>query len=483
MRSPLYFGPIHHPAFGVRIPEVLLEGIFRALKQSFTAAGVMLSYHRETAPEYVINAPPGTYEITRGHTGTSIKSYILQSAEAARKHNVLIEIEADHLAAVTTTIEAVKRISGAGKPLATAARFEEALKYVEDEVREAASTGSINFFTLDACDYIDYSADSLDSREVESLFEQLYEDHSEVLKRYTTHPYRFISEDGRVIELKLQREDVARVAVKLRRTIDVIEAMHRLVRRYVSWPYGIEIAFDETPHLTRPEELLFLLTELRLRGIYPDFVAPNVGFEKRADYTGDLGELESRVSTLAAIARSFGALLSFHSGSGSSPWSGKGPGVYEALLRATGGKLKYKVSGAFIELILHILSRQPSGPARRLYEELYQSVIDYLADQVKGRKELYSEALARQLDEYLRRASAGEKYPVEAEVFRHYSFLAFNLRENGRRVFRERLVELYSEDEELKRTIDREVAALASRIIDGLRFSGNASLLLSRARV
>ncbi len=481
MSGSRYFGPIHHPAFGVRIPEILLEGIFRALRRSCTAAGIMLSYHRETAPEYVINAPPGVYEITRGHTGTSIRSYILQSAEAAEKHGVLIEIEADHLAAVTTTIEAVKRISGAGKVLASAANLEDALRYVEDEVREAASTGLIGFFTLDACDYIDYSADSLSGRDAESVFEQLYEDHAEILRRYTSSPFRFITESGRIVELRLRREDVARVAIKLRKTLEVIEAMHRIVRKHVSWPFGVEIAFDETPHVTRPEELLFLLNELRLRGIQPDFVAPNVGFEKRADYAGDIGVLEARVSTLAAIARSFGALLSFHSGSGSSPWSGKGPGVYEALLRATGGRLKYKVSGVFMELVLHILSRHPSSRARRLYEELYQAVIDYLSKQVESRGELYSEALARQLDEYMRRASAGEKYPVDAEVFRHYSFLAFNLREGGRRIFRERLVELYREDEDLRRTIDREVAELAHRIIDGLRFSGNAHLLL-RAR-
>ncbi|MEM4412334.1 MAG: hypothetical protein QXO66_05750, partial [Thermofilum sp.] len=83
METPRYLGPIHHPALGVRIPEVLLEGVFRALSRTATAAGIMLSYHRETAPEYVINAPPGVYEVTRGHTGTSIRSYILSAVEKA----------------------------------------------------------------------------------------------------------------------------------------------------------------------------------------------------------------------------------------------------------------------------------------------------------------------------------------------------------------------------------------------------------------
>ncbi|MEM0376897.1 MAG: hypothetical protein QXI90_03895, partial [Thermofilum sp.] len=112
-----------------------------------------------------------------------------------------------------------------------------------------------------------------------------------------------------------------------------------------------------------------------------------------------------------------------------------------------------------------------------LYEEIYQAVVDYLEEQVEARGELYSETLEKQLKSYFARIQAGEKYPVDAEVFRHYSFLAFNLREGGRRIYRERLVELYQEDEQLKRAIDREVAELTSRLIDGLEFAGNISLL------
>lgn len=478
MEASRFLGPLHHPALGVRIPEVLLEGIFRALKRTATAAGVMLSYHRETAPEYVINAPPGTYEITRGHTGTSIKDYILYSVEKAKNHRVIIEVEADHLAAIAATTAAVKRISGVSAVQAPSASLEEALKYVEDEVKEAAGTGYINFFTLDACDYIDYRADKLDFHEVESIFEQLYDSPGEVVKRYTAHPYRFITEDGRLVELKLRKEDVVRIAVKLYKPLEVIEKMYSIVKKHVTWPVGVEIAFDETPYLTRAEELLFLLEELKLRGIQPDFVAPNVGFEKRADYQGNLHELGSRVAVLASIARGFGSLLSFHSGSGSSPWSDKGPGVYKALLKATGRKLKYKVSGVYIELILHLLSRQPQGsPARKLYEEIYQAVVDYLERQVKAKEELYSEVLEKQLRDYLAHAQAGERYPVSAEIFRHYSFLAFNLREGGRRVYREKLVELYQDDGDLRHAIDREVATLTTRLIDGLEFAGNALLL------
>lgn len=477
MKTPRYLGPLHHPAFGVRIPEVFLEGIMRALKSTGTAAGLMLSYHRETAPESVISAPPGVFEITRGHTGTSIKHYILASVEAARRYGVVVEIEADHLAAVASSVEAVKRISGIRAESSGAGSLDEALSYVEEEVKEAASTGFINFFTLDSCDYIDYNAERLSDYEALSLLEQVYEDSAGVLRRHTVSR-RFITEDGKFFEVKLRESEVVRIALKLRKALEVLEKLHEIVRKHVDWQVGFEIAFDETPHLTRPEELLFLMEELRLRGLQPDFVAPNIGFEKRADYRGDLSELRNRVARLAAIAHSYGALLSFHSGSGSNPWSGKGRGVYEALLEATGRKLKYKVSGVYYELLLNILSRQPPGSrARRLYEELYQAVVDFLRDQVRWRRELYSETLARQLEEYETLASRGEIYPLHAEVFRHYSFVALNLRVDGRRVFRESLVELYREDERLRKIIDREVAELTLRLVDGLKFSGNIALL------
>ncbi|RLE96617.1 MAG: hypothetical protein DRJ96_06095, partial [Thermoprotei archaeon] len=112
LETPMYLGPLPHPAVGIRIPEVLLEGILEAYKLRNTAGGLMLSYGRETAPEWVIDAPPGEYEITMGHTGTSIRRYLTLGAEAARRKGVIVEMEADHLTITTSSARAVKRISG-----------------------------------------------------------------------------------------------------------------------------------------------------------------------------------------------------------------------------------------------------------------------------------------------------------------------------------------------------------------------------------
>jgi len=479
VETPLYLGVIHHPAIGIRIPEVLLQGILAAFRKHAVAGTLMLSYGRETAPEYVINAEPGAYEITRGHTGTSIKRYLTLAGEAARRWNVPVELEADHVTLSTSSVKAVKRISGV-KEVAEASgeELEEALRYIRDEVREAVETGYIRFYTIDTCDLIHYRAERESIGDVEAEFEEI-DNGDRLLKRYLGRSFTAIGESGRAYYYRFSEDEVKRLAVKYWRSIEGVEKVLDIIRENTPWEFGVEIAFDETPGLTRPKEMLFFLNELWERGINVDYIAPNVGFEKKQDYRGSVAELYKRVDEAAAVALRYGALLSFHSGSGSSPWSGKGPGVYEALLSATGGRLKYKVSGVYYELLLEIMAAQPRGSrARALYEEIYEEVIRYVRREVEDKGPLYSGVLVRQLEDYDRLVERlGDRYPPWADVFRYYSFLALNIRKRGRRVYREGIVELYEEDGLFRSLVDRGVEELTSRLIEGLEFGGNIELL------
>ncbi len=480
--TPRYLGPLPHPATGIRIPEVLLEGILEALKDRSTAGGLMLSYGRETAPEWVINAPPGKYEITMGHTGTSIRKYLTMGAEAARKKGVIVEMEADHLTITTSSARAVKRISGYKEEVVLSdEEVKAALDYIKSEVDEAVSTGFINFFTIDTCELIDTRPERLSGTELEKAFYDTFGKSlgDALLSRYVGKDFVFVGETGRYFRIPMSRQRVMQLALKFKRSLDVTEEIVELLKEKVQPPFGIEIAFDETPYITREEELLFYLSELWHRGIRADFIAPNVGFEKKQDYTGDLAELERRVERLAAISRTFGCLLCFHSGSGSNPWSGKGPGTYEALLRATGGLLKYKISGIYFELLMEILASYPSGSRQRdLYERIYREVYEYTKREVEEKGPLDSPALRQQLKEYEERVKPRDPYDPRASLFRYYSFLALNLRDKaGRRYFREEIVELYESDPELKARVDKEVKELTLRLIDGLKFANNIEKL------
>ena len=481
--TPVYLGVIHHPAIGIRLPQVFLKGILWAFKLRRTAGTLMLSYGRETAPEYVINAPPGKYEITRGHTGTSIREYLSLASKYALQEGVTVELEADHVTVSVSSVTAVKRISGVKAEYEISDEdVEKALKYIEDEVDEAVSTGAVRFYTIDTCELIRYEADKMSQNEVASKFEEL-EDWKEILRRYDGRRFTIVGESGRSYSFRFGRDDIKRVAVKYMRSIEVAEKVYRIFREKTPWEFGVEIAFDETPHITDPKEMLFYLNELWERGIPVDYIAPNVGFEKKRDYRGSLSELYNRVEVMSAIARRYGALLSFHSGSGSSPWTGKGPGVYETLLQATGKKLKYKVSGVYFELLMEILASQPSGSkARRLFEDIYGAVLEYVRKEVSSRGALYSDVLEKQLEEYEELVKrTGDPYITWADVFRYYSFLALNLRDkSGDRIYRRRLIELYEEDEALRNVINREVAELTLRLIEGLEFGNNIDLLSSR---
>ncbi|RLE83786.1 MAG: hypothetical protein DRJ41_04305, partial [Thermoprotei archaeon] len=216
METPKYLGVVSHPAIGIRIPEVFLEGILSAFKRANTAGGLMLSFGRETAPEYVINSPPGKYEITMGHTGTSIRQYLTLGAEKAKEEGVLVEMEADHLTVTTSSARAVKRISGIKEVIEVKEEdVKKAFEYIKSEVEEAVSTGYVNFFTLDTCELMDYSVDKASEEEVERRFYETYGRKGDnILDRYTNRRYVFIGSSGRSFRISMPKTRVMRLALK-----------------------------------------------------------------------------------------------------------------------------------------------------------------------------------------------------------------------------------------------------------------------------
>lgn len=486
LSETMYLGPLHHLAVGIRIPEVLLRGILEAFKERNHAGTLMLSFARETAPEYVINAPPGKYEITRGHSGTSIKKYLTLGFEKAKKYNALVELEADHVT-VTDPLKAVKRISGIKVKYGLSdSELKRAMEYVKSEVDEAISTKYVDFFTLDTCELVNLEADKLSEKEIETLFsEKISEkDGKKIIEKYVNRDFVFIGSSGKPFRIKFNEKLVKRLVVKYLDSINLALELYNYIRMKMfdlGKPFGIEIALDELPELTKDYELLFYLKELNDRGLRVDYIAPNIGFKKKKDYTGSLVELRDRVERLSAIARSFGCLLSFHSGGGEKPFSGKGPGVFKTLLKATNHALKYKISGSYVEIILEIMEKSPPGSKpRRLYEEIFTEVYNYLRECLDKGKELCSPVIAQLLEEYDQNVKKGiiKPYSLEAEFFKRFSFIALNIRDKaGRRYLREGIVELYENDPEFKLKVNKYVKLLTIYLIDGLKFYNNINKL------
>ena len=464
-----YFGVVPHPAVGIRLPDIVAPPVLKAFKLADMVGTLMLSYHRETAPSEVIKSGE---HVLLGHTGTSISEYVGKASRYADEYGALIQVEADHVSLMSSPERAIKRITGGGFEYGLSEEeIRESLNYIEREFREVREAGGVDFVTLDTCELIDLSVDGKGKEDVMAAFEEAFDEgvRKALLRDYVGRTYRFFTRGGRVFEIRLGEEDVVRLALKFLRSVEYVRRVADLIGKYLEGrPYGIEVALDEVPRPTKPEELLFYLRELRRAGVDPDFIAPNVGFRKREDFDGDLTELARRVEELDAVARSFGALLSFHSGSGAHPHSDKGLGTWAVLREATGGMLKYKVSGVMIQLLLEVMASFPPGSrVRRLYEEIYDHVIEEVRKYVEGRTGLYSRHLETMLRDYEAASlkDPSKKYDPRADVFRHYFFIFQALRDGkGRRWLREEVLKLYEEDDDLRRAYEREATELILRM-------------------
>jgi hypothetical protein len=385
-----------------------------------------------------------------------------------------------------TTAEAVARLMGRKEAAARSKEVVEAsLSYNFKEIDEAVATSKINSFTVDTCSLINFEANSLPESELDYMFEEVVPERNERLKildRYAERTLIFPWIDGSTCKLRFSDSEVKRLTVKYNDSLKASWRVYSYIKNKMNdQPFGFEIAFDETPSITNAGDLYFYLSEWKWMGGHAEFVAPNIGFEKRIDYEGDLDALRKRVSNLAAVAYSLGSTLSIHSTSGSTPSSLKGFGVYDTIRVATGGRVKTKISGIYYELLLEILFRSPNGSKRRrLYDEIFDSVMEYLNKEVKFKGPLYSDELISKIEDYKRGVSQGKirvKDPLSA-LAKSCLFLALNIRDAlGRRYIRDAIIKLYYEDNEFRKTYDLGVKIITDNIIEKFGFQGNLKLL------
>ncbi len=479
--GPTCLGVVKHPAIGIRIPELLLPGILAAYKLRNVAGGLMLSFGRETAPEKVINAKPGTWEITRGHTGTSIKKYMTMGAQEAEKAGVTVEIEADHLIVIGSSTAAVQRIAGYhAESHISPEELEKSLEYNKMAIDEAVATGVVGCFTTDTSDLFWLDADRISPAQVRKLFTERFTSAQarKILDRYA-EKFTFAAPGGKRVSVTISPLQAMRLALKFHDSLRINAQIYKYCKEKLGRkPFSFEISLDETADMTSPRETLFYLTEWKAMGLPCHYFAPNIGFGKRADYTGDLDELQVRVRQHHAIAQAVsGALLSIHSGSGTTPYSGKGKGTYEAILAGTGGDVKYKISGVYFELLMEMLAALPArSEGRRLYNRIFDAVLKLLKTEVKQNGPLAQPLLIDQLAKYDRQVKRNpkKKRDPRADFFRFNSYLALNMRdEDGKRYFRDALVRFVTDNEQFKEQFDEEVKALTLRLIDGLQFADN----------
>jgi hypothetical protein len=137
-------------------------------------------------------------------------------------------------------------------------------------------------------------------------------------------------------------------------------------------PFDLEFTIDEHPPevaafdcLTTAEEVLFVLREIRRRGLPVTHLAPNFGQEKGWDYRcpDGLGGLEQRVRAQFAVAEAFGVLLDFHSADDLTA------APRRVIQRGTGGRHHYKISPMVQLLFAEVLHDYHPKLFRRWWDD------------------------------------------------------------------------------------------------------------------
>ncbi len=473
----MYLGKMPRPAFGIRIPEIVAPAILKSFKELNIAGTLMLSFNRETAPQkFIYSLDPKHFYL--GHTGTSISEYITKANEFSKEFAVLIEIEADHVSIMGSVERALKRIAGVAIEESLGSNeINESLSYIEEEFREVSRVGSVDFVTIDTCELVDPKIEKLSDREILYRYENEIEpEYRKILESRFLRSFNFVSDD-RLLYIKFTKLDVAKLALKYSKSIEYIEKILNIVRRYNEKEFGLEIALDELPLKTGIKDALFYTMELMHRGLNIDFLAPNIGFRKREDYTEDTTTLYEHVKNLHTALSSLGVYISIHSGSGAHPYSDKGKGVWETIRRATDGFVKYKMSGVLIQLLLEILYQSESETKpRRIYDEIYDAVLEHIYFVVKSRGSIYSHELEKLLNAYEESVARDPSYRrnPRADIFRHYFYLFQAIRDaTGFRKLREELIDLLNTNIDIRKRYEAEVQSFIERFSKALGFINN----------
>jgi len=428
---PRALGATPRLGIGCRMTTLVWPGVFEAMRRGNFAANTIQNSVRElnflddllAARPAPTNYACGFGTIETGYTGSTWEGLWVAGVLAALQNSTPVRYgaDADHL-----------QVKRGAEGLARARRWVEASRYY-------------SFYTLDMADILDYSGRERRLRRAveQRMVMACHREPMRIGKR------RYALDDRTIGRLAAKYWDALAALGELADTISRLKGGEA---------FDLEFTIDEHPPevaafdcLTTAEELLFVLREIQRRGLPVTHVAPNFGQEKGWDYRcpDGLGGLEERMREQVAIADAFGVMLDVHSADDlSRP-------VRQAIRRATGGRLHYKISPSLQLLFAETLADHDP----RLFREWWADARAYAQRESAAGSAFAAECL-RADDE------AGGKPSAQDQVFHHYSF-AFVGRRNkaGRFLHRDRF---YGLPEAFRRDYARRVAARLCGLADDL---------------
>ena len=351
--APRALGTIPRLGIGVRMTTAVWPGIFQAMDACGCATNPIQNSVRElNLLEDLVQGRPaprnyacGFGTIDSGYTGSTFEGLWLSGVLAAMDHPHALRFgaDADHLQVKRDDVGLVR------------------LR------RTLAAARSYTFFTVDVSDVLDYAA--LDAASGDHAPTDMMPVSIELM-HYHRDPVviagrRYCSTEGAV----------ARYARKYGAALDALATISAMIHDLQGGrAFDLELSIDEHPSeiaafscLTGCEEYLFVLREIRRRGLRVSHIAPNLGIEKGLDYRhpSGLDGLRERTRTLFDLSEAFGVLIDVHSADDLSV------PVREVLRQATGGRLHYKISPSLQLLFAEVLSHHHPELFARWWDDAY----------------------------------------------------------------------------------------------------------------
>lgn len=447
--GPIALGPVPRLGIGTRHSVLVFPGIWDAMSDGGFHANAIQNSLRELAllDDLLRGEPIRTNHlfnfgsVPEAHTGSTFEGLLLAGTVSAIESGCThpFGADADHIQ--------VKRGSGG----ITRAR----------EVIRAARHYS--FFTLDVSDVLDYDAPTDPRRSAQSIFDNAVPSQGEQ-RRFSAYHRRPRQVAG--FRYAPSEDRIARLAGKYAFALDAVVELDREIRMSRSGrPYDLELSIDETPSgvsacnvITAEDELVFVLLELKRRGIPISHVAPNLGIEKGTDIrcAGGVPALANRVRNAVSIADFFHAMVDCHSGDDLSR------ATRRAIGAAAEGRIHFKISPSLQDLFADVLFETEP----KLFAEWAARTVAFVAEQAAAGHPAAIELFGKENHSSRDKSTANTVHSPTEPLFRKFCFAPVGLRDSsGRYPLREALYGCSAESKEAyRRRVARLLAETASDI-------------------
>jgi hypothetical protein len=217
-------------------------------------------------------------------------------------------------------------------------------------------------FTLDPSDFIRKDLSKLSKKEINNLYEQISE-RKDIESVYLNKTYKIKEQ-----ELKFDEKSLKEIILTYSEALNHVVKCYEFLKGYKKNDFDLEISVDETPTVTSPLAHLFIVLELKRRGVdFQNLALHFLGdWQKGIEYIGDVKQFAKEFSLHAAIAKKIGGYkLSLHTGSDKFS-------VYPIFAQETEGLCHIKTAGtSWLEEAKVIAMKDPA-----LYREIHQFALE-----------------------------------------------------------------------------------------------------------